>query len=128
MPRGDRTGPAGFGPMTGRGMGYCAGYDVPGYMNPGVAGQGMGRGMGFGRGRGMGAGRGMAWGRGGWGGGAGWFAPPAYGSPDYGYSPPQPPSPEMEKTFIEGQLKGIKAEMEAMEKRLSELASSKENK
>ena len=29
MPQGDGTGPAGQGPMTGRGMGYCAGYDVP---------------------------------------------------------------------------------------------------
>jgi hypothetical protein len=34
MPRGDGTGPAGMGPMTGRAAGYCAGYDVPGYMNP----------------------------------------------------------------------------------------------
>ena len=33
MPRGDRTGPMGMGPMTGRGAGYCAGYDVPGFMN-----------------------------------------------------------------------------------------------
>jgi hypothetical protein len=33
MPRGDRTGPGGMGPMTGRGAGYCAGYDVPGYVN-----------------------------------------------------------------------------------------------
>ncbi|MBC7077615.1 MAG: DUF5320 domain-containing protein, partial [Synergistales bacterium] len=24
MPRGDGTGPAGFGPMTGRAAGYCA--------------------------------------------------------------------------------------------------------
>jgi len=34
MPRGDGTGPAGIGPMTGRAAGYCAGYPVPGYMNP----------------------------------------------------------------------------------------------
>lgn len=34
MPGGDRTGPAGFGRMTGRAAGYCAGYSVPGYMNP----------------------------------------------------------------------------------------------
>jgi hypothetical protein len=34
MPGGDRTGPAGLGPMTGRGAGYCAGFDVPGYANP----------------------------------------------------------------------------------------------
>lgn len=54
MPAGDRTGPAGAGPMTGRGMGYCAGYSVPGYTN---AAPGMGRGManrfGFGRGGGF---------------------------------------------------------------------------
>ena len=34
MPGGDRTGPAGMGPMTGRAAGFCAGYPVPGYMNP----------------------------------------------------------------------------------------------
>jgi hypothetical protein len=34
MPRGDGTGPAGMGPMTGRAAGYCAGYTVPGFMNP----------------------------------------------------------------------------------------------
>ncbi|MGI6097596.1 MAG: DUF5320 domain-containing protein, partial [Dethiobacteria bacterium] len=26
MPRGDGSGPAGMGPMTGRAAGYCAGY------------------------------------------------------------------------------------------------------
>ena len=40
MPGGDRTGPLGMGPMTGRAAGYCAGYDVPGYMNP-YGGRGM---------------------------------------------------------------------------------------
>ena len=44
MPRGDGTGPMGMGPMTGRGMGYCAGYAVPGYANAGFA---MGRGRGY---------------------------------------------------------------------------------
>ena len=34
MPRGDGTGPMGLGPMTGRAAGYCAGYPVPGFMNP----------------------------------------------------------------------------------------------
>ena len=33
MPRGDRTGPIGNGPMTGRGAGYCAGFSVPGYAS-----------------------------------------------------------------------------------------------
>lgn len=26
MPGGDRTGPTGMGPMTGRGLGYCSGF------------------------------------------------------------------------------------------------------
>lgn len=33
MPGGDRTGPMGRGPMTGRAAGYCAGYDSAGYMS-----------------------------------------------------------------------------------------------
>jgi len=37
MPLGDGTGPLGLGPMTGRAAGFCAGYPVPGYMNPGPA-------------------------------------------------------------------------------------------
>ena len=35
MPGGDRTGPLGRGPMTGRALGYCAGNNRPGYANPG---------------------------------------------------------------------------------------------
>jgi len=64
MPRGDRTGPWGQGPMTGRAMGYCAGYPGPGFMSPGP-GFGFGRGFGFGGGfgRGFGFGRGRGWGR-----------------------------------------------------------------
>ena len=31
MPAGDGTGPDGKGSRTGRGLGYCAGYDTPGY-------------------------------------------------------------------------------------------------
>lgn len=45
MPGGDGTGPNGLGSRTGRAMGYCVGYNTPGYMNPG-----FGRGRGFGRG------------------------------------------------------------------------------
>ena len=45
MPQGDGTGPAGQGPMTGRGMGSCVGYDISGFR------RGMGRGLG----------RGFAW-------------------------------------------------------------------
>ena len=32
MPRGDKTGPMGTGPMTGRGAGFCGGNERPGYM------------------------------------------------------------------------------------------------
>ena len=41
MPFGDRTGPAGMGPMTGRAAGFCVGYPVPGYMNPAMGGAGF---------------------------------------------------------------------------------------
>jgi hypothetical protein len=37
MPFGDRTGPAGTGPMTVRAAGFGAGLPVPGYRNPGGA-------------------------------------------------------------------------------------------
>jgi len=79
MPFGDGTGPAGLGPMTGRAAGFCAGYPVPGYMNPAVGRAGFyGAGVpalgaygtghripysGWGR-RGLGRGFGRGWGRG----------------------------------------------------------------
>jgi hypothetical protein len=96
MPGGDRTGPAGAGPMTGRAAGYCAGYGVPGYVNPAVGAFGAGPLPGaytpapyapavapygyatayapawFGRGFGRGRGRGRGFGRGG-GRGRRWF-------------------------------------------------------
>jgi len=49
MPAGDRTGPEGMGPRTGRGAGYCSGYDTPGYMNSAFGRGFRGRGA-FGRG------------------------------------------------------------------------------
>jgi len=52
MPRGDGTGPWGTGPMTGRAMGRCAGYETPGFTT--TPGWGGGR-------RGMGGGRGAGW-------------------------------------------------------------------
>ena len=76
MPRGDGTGPAGLGPMTGRAAGYCAGYNVPGYVNSAygagfVAGRpfagrprlGLGLRHGFWRGLGRAGGRGFGRGR-----------------------------------------------------------------
>lgn len=56
MPAGDRTGPLGAGPRTGRDAGFCAGHQMPGYMTPGP-GRGFGRGLGRGYGRGLGVGR-----------------------------------------------------------------------
>ncbi len=47
MPYGNKTGPLGQGPRTGRGAGFCAGYAVPGSMNPGPR-RAMGRGGGGG--------------------------------------------------------------------------------
>ena len=46
MPRRDGTGPAGFGPMTGRGLGSCNKYSGLGYG----MGRPLGRGCGWGYG------------------------------------------------------------------------------
>lgn len=66
MPRGDRTGPAGMGPMTGRGLGGCStgeqavtGNYVGGF---GYGAGGGGRPRGGGRGRFFGGGRGRMFG------------------------------------------------------------------
>lgn len=48
MPRGDRTGPEGMGPGTGRGAGPCGGNQGQGGVNP-PSGRGLGK-----RGRGRG--------------------------------------------------------------------------
>ena len=119
MPRGDRTGPQGVGPMSGRAAGYCAGYDMPGYANadPGRA-----------------YGRGMAWGRGGRGrggrgaGGGGWgYARQAQPAPaDAPVAPPPPPAPAQEKTFLEREISGLKAELSYLEERLKGLEQAKE--
>jgi len=55
MPGGDRTGPQGTGPMTGRKMGYCTGDENPDYGFRGGFGRRARRG-GFGRGFGRGFG------------------------------------------------------------------------
>jgi len=50
MPGGDRTGPLGEGPMTGRQLGYRAGFDSPGFTQRFGFGRGRGRGFGLGSG------------------------------------------------------------------------------
>ena len=55
MPAGDKTGPMGDGPVTGRGAGYCGGNDSPGFASSGRVDNGFrgpGRGKGLGRGGG----------------------------------------------------------------------------
>ena len=52
MPGGDRKGPMGEGPMTGRGLGLCAGNDTPGSVTEIEQVRGVGRGIGRGLGRG----------------------------------------------------------------------------
>lgn len=120
MPRGDRTGPWGFGSMTGRGLGYCAGYSTPGYTK----GPGMGWGRGYGWGRG--------WGGGGWGRGRGFYPSPYYYPPDVSrFSPAAVPpwptalGPEDESKYLDQTLKSLKKEIELIEKRLAELATEK---
>lgn len=54
MPGGDRTGPEGEGPRTGRGMGYCAPGTESGWWPRRGAAWGWGRGRGFGLGMGRG--------------------------------------------------------------------------
>lgn len=64
MARGNKRGPNEMGPMTGRGLGYCAGHEGPGCeSSEGLAG-GRGRGLGRGQGRGMGRGLGRGFGQG----------------------------------------------------------------
>jgi len=129
MPRGDGTGPAGMGPMTGRAAGYCAGYSVPGYANP-VGGRFFGAGRSFfgsrgGRGRGyrnwynatglpgwqrynMGM---PAWG--------GVYAPPVnpYVNP---YSGPAA-TPDEEKEMLKEQAEFLKQQIDDIQERMVEL-------
>lgn len=125
MPAGDGTGPRGMGPMTGRGAGYCAGYEMPGYANP-VSGRGFGMGWGRGRARGGGWGRGRGWrhqyyatGLPGW---ARWGYAPAWGAPPVaGYGPYGAPTPEQEAEFLKAQAEGLKQELDAISQRIAEL-------
>ena len=130
MPGGDRTGPWGAGPMTGRAAGYCTGYPVTGYAN---SARGYGRGFGRGRGRGFGRGWGKGFGR-------GWYAypPPTIIPPvsPQAYAPvTQPPLPEQEVAALENYSKDLEAEkadleqeMNGVKARLEELKAKLENK
>lgn len=109
MPRGDGTGPKGLGPMTGRGLGFCAGFVAPGYVNPGPRAS-------WGRGLGRGGGRGWGWCRPfGFVGAAGWV--PA-GYPDSGGANV---SPEAEKEILSCQAEFLENQLERVRKRLQKL-------
>jgi len=119
MPGGDRTGPMGLGPMTGRTAGFCAGYPVPGCMNP-VPGRGF---RGWGRGRGGGRGR-RHWyhaGLPGWG-----VAPGSYiaSYPGYGAVCPTRVTPRQELEALQGQAEYFKDALEGIRKRITELEAT----
>ncbi len=135
MPFLDGTGPWGQGPMTGRGMGYCAGYVRPGYGA--AAGRGLvGRGRGFGGGRGWGmglgfrrgwgAGRGQGWGRG-MGRGA-WGVPPWGIDPVYAGTPYYAPqmSREEEIDFLREEANAVKSQLGEIESRIKDLETEQE--
>ncbi len=110
MPRGDGTGPAGDGSMTGRSAGYCAGYQTPGYANPGP-GLNLGLGRGFGRGRGFRSfGRFPAYGR-------GFYRPVAVGYRE--------PSKEEEHTYLKNVMTSLEEELKEVKKRLREIEEKK---
>jgi len=117
MPWGDGTGPWGLGPMTGRAMGYCAGYPVPGYMNPG-----FGFGRGFRRFWGRGFGRGFGWRR--------WrFISPYVPSTTRVRAPvawepvqqPYQPTKEEELQLLEDEKKAIEEEQETLRQELEQI-------
>jgi len=111
MPGGDRTGPAGMGPMTGRRAGYCAGYPAPGYVQPGPGfGSGWGGGWGgFGRRRGFyGPGR-PGWGR---------FGPPP---PFWEYGPYPSPTPEEEAEDLKSEAEWLQSQLDAVKRRIEAL-------
>jgi hypothetical protein len=101
MPRNDATGPWGQGPGTGWGRGPC--------------GAGLRRGGGRGWGRGFGPGAGF---------GGGGFRR-GYGSGGFGPFSPGPVaagSPQDEVTTLRQEADALKAELEAVQKRLAEWA------
>ena len=125
MPFGDRTGPVGMGPMTGRAAGYCSGYNTPGFTNP-IPGRGF---WGAGRGGFGGGGRGYrnmyyATGLPGWArfGGA-TFATP-YGAQPYAAQITQ----EQELDYLKNQATYFQNALGDINKRIEELEKDAKNK
>jgi len=129
MPGGDRTGPMGIGPMSGRRAGFCAGYAIPGYLNSDSEFGGMPvgrRGIGYGRGFGRGYGRGQGFGRGF--GQRGIAASYGYGAA-YGnsYYKDRVVSAQDEAKVLKEQVKMMQEEVNAISQRIKYLESEPES-
>ena len=103
-----------MGRMTGRGAGYCADYDVPGYANP-VPGRGYGRGRGYGMG---GGGRGRrhrfyATGRPGWARDANAYGP--------AWDVPPPLTQEQELEGLRQEAEWLKGQLDAISQRIEDI-------
>jgi hypothetical protein len=127
MPGGDRTGPAGMGPMTGRAAGYCAGYPAPGFMNPVPGGGFWGRGRGGGRGwRNMYYATGLTgWQRAGSGLPA-FGSPPAYPLPYAGPAFATGMTKEQELDMLKGQAEYFEDTLDGLKKKIEELETKQE--
>jgi hypothetical protein len=123
MPRGDRSGPQGMGPRTGRAAGFCTGYPAAGYAN-GLPGGG-------------------AFGRSGWGGrghrnwyyatgltgwqraASGWH--PVTGGAAVGYPAPlSRTAPQDEARTIRSQIELMEENLKAARERLEELQADQD--
>jgi hypothetical protein len=116
MPRGDRTGPAGMGPMSGRGAGYCARFDRPGFAN-----RAFGRyfGANFERNRGLGSMGGHGWRHMFWATGLpGWMRGGNY------YGSRKNVDPATEKQELKYQEGILQSQLNMVKQRMSELDSS----
>ena len=111
MPFGDRRGPMGLGPKTGRGFGYCSGFNSPGYFTGPRSGRFFRKGF-FG-----GAGRGWRhW----------YYATGLPGWARYSDLTNIPATNINEKELLKNQADILKSELEGIEKRLAELDNQKE--
>jgi len=118
MPYGDRTGPQGLGPKTGRAMGYCSGFSSPGSMNPAP-----GRGRGFSRGVGPGwFGRGRGWRCQYWMTGMPRWSRLAY--PEYSYAPDF--AAKEEADVLRNQADFLKKQLEDIQNRINTLGKNRE--
>lgn len=109
MPRGNRTGPMGMGPMTGHRGGYCVGNNAPGYTN---------RGPGYGFGAGWGGGRMRGW---------RWrdrfydTGAPGWDAYDYAPAWPVPPTKEQETESLKQQADWLKGQLDSISERIEQL-------